>query len=158
MAFFTYSGDTGPISDRTNPCADVPQRRKTPQEIQRDIDALNHRHNFDLGQDGYRPKLHEITLPGGPKPCLLDYADFRKIYDGIPTRFTTGPGGVRLGIKKVIFNDPATIIIWFDDSKTVVKVQDGEPFDEEKGFAMAVLKKMLGNQGNYYNEIRKWVK
>lgn len=65
---------------------------------------------------------------------------------------------IKLGIKKVIFNDPATIIYWEDGTKTVVKTQDGEAFDEEKGFVMAVLKKMLGNEGNYYNEIRKWVK
>lgn len=74
------------------------------------------------------------------------------------TTITKAPLKIKLGIKRVIFNDPATIIYWEDGTKTVVKVQDGEAFDEEKGFAMAVLKKMLGNEGNYYNEIRKWVK
>lgn len=60
-------------------------------------------------------------------------------------------------IKDVIFNDPATVVFWTDGTKTVVKTQDGEPFDPEKGLVMAIAKKSFGNQGNYYNEIRKWV-
>lgn len=59
-------------------------------------------------------------------------------------------------IKKVIFNDPATIIYWNDDTKTVVKAE-GETFDPEKGMAMAIAKKALGNQGKYYNEFKKWL-
>lgn len=58
-------------------------------------------------------------------------------------------------VKKVIFNPPATIVYWFDGTKTIVKVQDGEIFDKEKGFAMACAKKFFGNEGNYYNEFRK---
>lgn len=60
------------------------------------------------------------------------------------------------GIKKVIFNDPATIVFWNDGSKTVVKAHD-EVFDPEKGLAMAISKKLLGNKGNYYNEFKKWL-
>ena len=58
-------------------------------------------------------------------------------------------------VKKVIFNPPATIVYWFDGTKTVVKAQDGDIFDKEKGFAMACAKKFFGNKGNYYNEFRK---
>lgn len=58
-------------------------------------------------------------------------------------------------VKKVIFNPPATIVYWFDGTKTIVKVQDGEIFDKEKGFAMACAKKFFGNKGNYYKEFRK---
>ena len=60
-------------------------------------------------------------------------------------------------IKKVIFNDPATIVFWEDGTKTVVKAQD-EEFDPEKGLAMAISKKALGNQGSYYNVFKKWVR
>lgn len=55
---------------------------------------------------------------------------------------------------KVIFNDPATIVFWSDGSKTVVKA-DGEKFDPEKGLAMAISKKFLGNKGNYYRKFEK---
>ena len=60
-------------------------------------------------------------------------------------------------IKNVIFNDPATIVFWSDGTKTVVKVQDGDEYDEEKGLAMAISKKALGNQGNYCNVFKKWM-
>ena len=62
-----------------------------------------------------------------------------------------------LKIKKVIFNHPATIIIWNDNSKTVVKLIDGDTWDPEKGFAMAYLKKILGTQ-RLKKEIKTWVK
>ena len=59
-------------------------------------------------------------------------------------------------IKNVIFNDPATIVFWSDDTKTIVKAEN-EPFDPEKGLAMAIAKKSLGNKGNYYDEFKKWL-
>ena len=59
-------------------------------------------------------------------------------------------------ITNVIFNDPATIVFWNDGTKTVVKAEN-EPFDPEKGLAMAIAKKALGNKGNYYNEFKKWL-
>lgn len=60
-------------------------------------------------------------------------------------------------IKDVIFNDPATIVFWADGTKTVVKCQEDDIFDPEKGLVMAISKKALGNKGNYCNEIKKWL-
>lgn len=59
-------------------------------------------------------------------------------------------------IQKVIFNDPATIVIWADGTKTVVKC-DCELYDPEKGLAMAIAKKALGNMGNYYETFKTWL-
>jgi hypothetical protein len=61
-----------------------------------------------------------------------------------------------LEIEKVIFNDPATIVIWKDGTKTVVKATN-EEYDPEKGLAMAITKKALGNKGNYFETIKKYV-
>lgn len=58
-------------------------------------------------------------------------------------------------ILDVIFNEPATIVFWADGTKTVVKAIYDE-FDPEKGLAMAIAKKALGNKGSYYNVIAKW--
>lgn len=66
-----------------------------------------------------------------------------------------GTNGLR--IKRVIFNKPATIVYWDDGEKTVVKCKEGEQFDPEKGLAMAISKKALGNRGNYFNEFKKWL-
>ena len=60
-------------------------------------------------------------------------------------------------IKNVIFNDPATIVFWEDGTKTVVKCQDGDEFDPEKGLAMAIVKKAYGNKGSYCNKLKKWL-
>lgn len=68
------------------------------------------------------------------------------------------PNATKLpGIKNVIFNEPATIIIWKDGTKTVVKCQEGESYDPEKGMAMAISKKALGNMGNYCEVFKKWL-
>lgn len=60
-------------------------------------------------------------------------------------------------IEKVIFNDPATIVYWNDGTKTVVKCQDDDRFDKEKGLAMAIVKKLFGNKGNYNKIFKKYI-
>lgn len=61
-------------------------------------------------------------------------------------------------IKKVIFNEPATIVIWEDGTKTIVKYgKEHAVFDPEKGLAMAIAKKALGNTGRYYETFKKWL-
>lgn len=57
----------------------------------------------------------------------------------------------------VKFNGPATIVFYSDNTKTIVKCQEGDYFDPEKGLAMAITKKALGNQGNYFETMKKWM-
>ena len=45
-------------------------------------------------------------------------------------------------IKKVIYNPPATVIIWSDDTKTVVKCQEDDIYNKETGFLLCVMKKV----------------
>lgn len=84
--------------------------------------------------------------------CRNDVEITKKAYNS----FFGAKNTATMGIRKVIFNDPATIIFWNDGTKTVVKA-DGEAFDPEKGMAMAISKKMLGNEGNYYDVFKKWL-
>lgn len=62
-------------------------------------------------------------------------------------------------IRKVYFNDPVTVVIWDDGSKTVVKcqIQTGDSYSKETGLAMCIAKKAMGNKGNYYDVFKKWV-
>lgn len=60
-------------------------------------------------------------------------------------------------IKNVIFQDPATIVFWEDGTKTVVRAE-GEDYDPEKGLAMAISRKALGNNRDYYNTFIHWLK
>jgi len=98
----------------------------------------------------------EFDIQGiGAKPSSIINGGFiRRAIFGAPSKCTLlwDPK-----IKKVIFNDPATIIMWADGSKTVVKCQDGDVFDPEKGLAMAMCKKILGNKSKFNNEFKKWL-
>ena len=64
---------------------------------------------------------------------------------------------VDIEITKVIFNDPATIVIWSDGSKTVVKCQPGDTYSKELGLAMCISKKFLGNKGNFNDVFKKYI-
>lgn len=86
-----------------------------------------------------------------------DVMSTESLYPYIPRNPCYGITKTTPKIKKVIFNNPATIIMWTDGTKSVVKCQNGEPFDAEKGFALAYLKKLLGNKNEFNKEINKWV-
>lgn len=92
-------------------------------------------------QDAYSDALNYITSKSSNAP--------RVRYDKIEYRGVT--------VKNVIFNNPATIVLWSDGTKTVVKCQEGDVFDPEKGLAMAISKKALGNKGNFNEVFKKWL-
>lgn len=50
-----------------------------------------------------------------------------------------------LKVVKVIYNKPATIVFWSDNTKTVVKCEKKDKYDPEKGFFIACAKKLFGN-------------
>lgn len=56
--------------------------------------------------------------------------------------------------KKVIFNDPATIVMWKDGTKTVVKCGENDIFDAEKGLALCFMKKAINNDKLYKKILR----
>lgn len=67
-------------------------------------------------------------------------------YYGGPWLVRTPSPVLTVSIKKVIFNDPATIVFWADGTKTVVKCADFDIFDPEKGLAMAICKRVYGER------------
>lgn len=68
---------------------------------------------------------------------ILTYDQLQKIFDNEYLEFFTG-------IKKVIFNGPATIVIWLDGSKTVVKCAEGDGYSKFSGLAIAICKHTYG--------------
>lgn len=48
---------------------------------------------------------------------------------------------------KAIFDKRATVLVWKDGSKTIVKAMKGEPIDHEKGLAIAITKASVGQPG-----------
>ena len=87
----------------------------------------------------------------------IDYANYYLNYDIASTKKLASPKQQAMNsITKVIFNDPATIVFWSDGTKTVVKCDERDEFDPEKGLAMAICKKHFG--GGFYNDIfKKWI-
>ena len=61
---------------------------------------------------------------------------------------------ITLNIKKVIFNDPATIVIWADGAKTVVKCKEGETYSKWAGLALCYAKRINGEK--FHAEFRRW--
>ena len=86
-------------------------------------------------------------------PTIDKKEEAKKPVDGFATKQSTNR---RVKIKDVIFSDPATIVFWSDGTKTVVKTRGGEKYDKEKGLAMAIVKKITGNTGSYYNIFKEW--
>lgn len=64
-------------------------------------------------------------------------------------------------IPRVIYAPPATIIVWKDGTKTVVKCSDEDldagRISPEYGIVYAIVKKILGNKGNYNNVLKRLV-
>lgn len=57
------------------------------------------------------------------------------------------------GYKKVIFNPPATIVIWNDNTKTVVKCGENDLYDPEKGLALCFMKRAFKNDNNAFHKV-----
>lgn len=60
-------------------------------------------------------------------------------------------------IKNVYFNNPMTVVLWEDGTKTMVRCQEGDIYSAETGLALCIAKKALGNMPNFNNVFRKWI-
>lgn len=86
----------------------------------------------------------------------VSYIPYSDLYNRIISNRQTPKQKAMNSITKVIFNNPATIVLWSDGTKTVVKCDERDEFDPEKGLAMAICKKHFG--GGFYNDIfKKWI-
>ena len=77
---------------------------------------------------------------------LCDYVrkDMRMAREAMIGGFTCNRNR-ELKVEKVIFNKPATIVFWSDNTKTVVVCGKDDMYDKEKGFFIACAKKLFGN-------------
>ena len=62
-----------------------------------------------------------------------------------------------LKIKKIIFNPPATVVLWEDDTKTVVKCAEDDEFNPETGVAMCYMKKIYGSRHAFSKMVEKYI-
>lgn len=76
-----------------------------------------------------------------------------KVAKDEPVTITTDP----LEIKNVYFNDPVTVVMWNDGTKTIVRCSENDFYDPEKGLAMAIVKKAYGNDNKFHKVFKKWI-
>lgn len=125
---------------------DVPQAIKNRLSIH---DVTSVHVDVNVSNDDVERSIYMMTARGNGKT--------KYVSDLLKDKSVVYNGNIYNDIKDVIFNDPATIVFWVDGSKTVVKCRDGETFDPEKGLAMAISKKVLGNNYGYYETFAKHV-
>lgn len=107
-----------------------------------------------------RYSLNPMSFRGN-EVLTADEATQRYLYNDVLTTYGlyvsryNGSIGLSMKIKKVIFNNPATIVFWSDGSKTVVKCIEGDVFDPSKGLAMAISKRVLGDK--FKKTFREWL-
>lgn len=53
--------------------------------------------------------------------------------------------GEMVYIKKVIYNNPATVVMWSDNTKTSSVCKEGDTYNPEMGLTLAVLKKVTSS-------------
>lgn len=121
-------------------------------------DTINDDAHFDLIKDTLKAIRDEVIEKGEKRRAerAIPYIDYNRIppLALLQTRPMPMPKP-----KKIILNDPATIILWSDNTKTIVKKNSKDKkFDPEKGIALCYMKKALGNKGNYNNVFKDWIK
>ena len=101
-------------------------KEKTMENCQKLIGSLTENLHIHL-DDQFARNLEKIKIKAPKNPYLM-------------IKFVDMPS-----IDKVIFNPPATIVMWDDGTKTVVKVS-GESFSEEVGLCEAIAKRYFGSR------------
>ena len=123
---------------------DTPYKERIPLEIR----SLEYQANWG---DDTTIQIDAKIVEGLKGKLMLDTIDFRR------NKLIVDPKIADSKIQNVIFNDPATIVIWSDNTKTIVKCQEGDTYDKELGLAMCIAKKYLGNKGNFNDVFKKWI-
>ena len=97
---------------------------------------------------------------------ILDIKEKEKVLKGLPLRTITqaklieAPPKPDGGVDRFYINEKkgTTVIVWKDGTKTVVKCQEGEDFDFEKGIAMCFMKKAFDDRGCYNDMFKEAIK
>jgi hypothetical protein len=85
------------------------------------------------------------------RQCLTKAAAKKALNE--PPQNTFNP----FAIKRVYFNNPVTVVIWEDGTKTIVRCQEGDVYSKETGLALCIAKKALGNKSNFNDVFHKYI-
>ena len=126
-------------------------RRQIP-EIKRGFDLMK------IVDPGFYREMKNELFPEPTDYCITGRQSGKTdIYTARASAYLRALSEYKPGVQSVIFNDPATIVIWEDGSKTVVKCQPGDVYDREKGLLLCIAKKYFGNKGNFNEVLKKYI-
>ena len=105
-----------------------------------------------IPSDSSSVTVSPLTISYGNIPVYEIYPKKKKKYSGsLPSAIFTNAY-----IKEVIYNNPATIILWSDGTKTVSKCHSSDTYSKETGLMLCVIKKLIGS--TRINDIlRDWI-
>lgn len=103
----------------------------------------------------YEPTYHidETVIAAVQNGCYNKMEGVKTDMNCKYNRSTVNP----LEIKNVYFNDPVTVVMWNDGTKTIVRCSENDFYDPEKGLAMAIVKKAYGNDNKFHKIFKKWL-
>ena len=87
-----------------------------------------------------------ITICSGPNYCPHISEHPQPRYGGAFYSLDENGKTTLIYLKKVIYNAPATIAFWSDDTKTICKCDPRDEYDPEKGLLLCQMKKMYGGE------------
>lgn len=64
--------------------------------------------------------------------------------------FTFVPVTNKYNVKKIIHSGPCTIVFWEDNTKTIVRLEEGKEYDEYAAFTAALAKKCYGSNSQVH--------
>lgn len=160
----------------------IPELEPTTEEILKSVGGINMGKGFVMRDDIDRVIIR--TKDGREFEGCVTRSEYmpgpfgRYGYSELTVSTLKQTAEAQYGIKRVIFNNPATIVFWDDGTQTVVYCQDNvkmvkkivdgkeievakpqkaDTYSEETGLAMAIVKKHYGNAGGYNNIFRKYI-
>lgn len=78
-----------------------------------------------------------------------------KVYTNIGVPAIMIPSDI-VKIRKVVYDNPNTVVVWDDDTVTKCKCSEYDKYDEEKGLLICILKKFCGSQ-EVIDVLNSWI-
>lgn len=136
----------------------MPSRMITPLEAARIDDVLAYNRITLSGSDSLSVKSNWYV--GQDSVGVTTQAATPGYSGGFGGYIVARKDRVMPNVEKVIFNPPATVVIWDDGTKTVVKAKesgrkksDKDAFSEEYGLAMAIAKRYFGSRSAFLKAV-----
>lgn len=98
---------------------------------------------------------HSIYKSATVELSCITCEEIEKLYNLYRDRINISLSMPNFIVTKVIYHNPATIVFWNDGTKTVVKCNKDDTYDQEKGFYIACAKKLFGNNYAAVGRINK---